>query len=78
MFCFHAKPPASFHKDKDYSKENNTPKNANGKCKHKGEDKNNKKNTNNKTIKNEDQISEFKMAKGKMWEKTFQGKSSIN
>ncbi len=61
MFCFHAKLPASFHQDKDNSKGNNNPKNANGEGKCKGGDKDNKKKTNNKTIKNKDQIPELKM-----------------
>ncbi len=72
MFCFHAEYPLSFHKKEEDAKENKDPYNAsnsNGSCK--GKSKGNYKESNNKKIKNNDQVTEFKMANGKIWERTF-------
>ncbi len=63
------------HKKEEDAKENTNPSNSSnssssGKGKHKGK----KKELNNKKIKNDNQVVEFKMANGKTWVRTFQGK----
>ncbi len=75
MFCFHAELPLSFHNKEEDAKENKNPSNSiNSSSSGKGKCKGKKKESNNKKIKNNDQVTEFKMANGKTWKRNFQGK----
>jgi hypothetical protein len=83
LYRFHAILPPLFHKLNDKSDENDNSKSGarnGGKGKHKGDSKwqqrREKKQPEklSKKISNADQVEEFKMAEGKTWEGTFQGK----
>ena len=75
--------PPLFHKFNDRSNKNNNPRSGmrnGGKGKRKGgtngnkEEQRNSKKRSARRITNDDQVEDFKMAKGKTWEGTFQGK----